>query len=65
MMMGFDLFLIALIGAVAYAFGWRPSFNQARPADNNQTPAEILKARYAGGEISRDEFEQMSRDLKS
>ena len=63
MMLGFDLILIALIGAAAYAFGWRPQFNPTGPANNSQTPAEILKARYARGEISREEFEQMSRDL--
>jgi putative membrane protein len=26
-------------------------------------PLEILKRRYASGEISRDEYEQMKRDL--
>lgn len=65
MMMGFDLILIALVGAVAYALGWRPRFNQAEPANHSLTPVEILKARYARGEISREEFEQMSRDLNS
>lgn len=64
MMMGFELILIALIGAVAYAFGWRPQFNQGRPANNSQPPSEILKARYAGGEISREEYEQARRDLE-
>jgi putative membrane protein len=64
-MMGFALLIpLLLIGAVVvFALGWRPQFNQAGPANNSQSPAEILKARYAGGEISREEFEQISRDL--
>jgi putative membrane protein len=63
MMMGLDLILIALIGGVAYALGFRPQINPSRPADTSQTPGEILKARYASGEISREEYEQMRRDL--
>ena len=65
MMMGFGLIvLLLLIGVVAYAFGWRPQVNQTWPAQTSQTPLEILKARYAGGEITRDEYGQMRRDLE-
>ena len=57
-MMGFGLILtLVVIGAIAYALGWRPQFNQSGPAETNQTPLEILKARYARGEISREEYE--------
>ena len=66
-MMGFDLLLVVLVGAIAYALGWRPQFNQAGqagPAQTGQTPLEILKARYARGEISREEYDQMRRDLE-
>ncbi len=62
-MMGFELILI--VGVIAYALGWRPQFNQTRPAQTSQTPVEILKARYAGGEITREEYEQARRDLES
>lgn len=61
MMMGFELILI--VGVLAYALGWRPQFNQSGPAQTSQTPAEILKARYASGEITREEYEQTLRDL--
>ena len=64
-MMGFGLIIpILLVGAVAYALGWRPQFNQARPTQSDQTPLDILKARYARGEIGREEYEQMRRDLE-
>ena len=62
MMMGFGLIVpLLLIGVVAYALGWRPQFNQTGPAQTSQTPVEILKARYAGGEITREVYEQMRR----
>ncbi|HZD56185.1 MAG TPA: SHOCT domain-containing protein [Anaerolineales bacterium] len=62
MMMGFELILI--VGVLAYALGWRPQFNQSGPAQSSRTPAEILKARYARGEITREEYEQTRRDLE-
>jgi putative membrane protein len=64
-MMGFSLIVpLLLIGGVAYALGWRPQLNQGGPAQTGQTALEILKARYARGEISREEFEQARRDLE-
>ncbi len=48
-MMGFGLiFVVVLIGLVAYAMGWRPNFNQqppAQPSSSAQTPLDILKER--------------------
>ena len=65
MMMGFGLILpLLLIGVVAYALGWRPQFNQMSLAQTSQSPVEILKARYARGEITREEYEQVRRDLE-
>ncbi len=61
-MMGVELILV--VGIIAYALGLRPQFNPARPAQTIQTPVEILKARYANGEISREEYEQQRRDLE-
>jgi len=64
-MMGLGLIVpLLLIGVVVYALGWRPQSNQTGPAQSNQTPVEILKARYARGEISREEYDQMYRDLE-
>lgn len=65
MMMGFGLIVpLILIGVVAYALGWRPQSNQSGPVQTRQTPSEILKARYARDEISREEYEQMRQDLE-
>lgn len=65
MMMGFGLVVpLLLIGAIAYALGWRPQSNQTGPAQTGQTPLELLKARYARGEISREQYDQMRRDLE-
>ncbi len=62
MMMGVELILVA--GIIAYALGLRPQFNRIKPAQTSQTPVEILKARYASGEITREEYEQRCRDLE-
>ena len=62
MMMGFELILI--VGVIAYALGWRPQFNQTKPAPTSPTPLELLKARYARGAISREEYDQLRQDLE-
>ena len=64
MIFEFLLLPLLLVGAIAYALGWRPQFNQTGPAHTSQTPAEILKVRYASGEITREEYDQMRRDLE-
>jgi putative membrane protein len=65
-MMGFGLIIpLLVIGGIAYALGWRPQFNQSGPAHTGQTPLELLKARFVRGEISREEYEQMRRDLEA
>jgi len=65
MMMGFGLIVpLLLIGAVVYALGWRTQSNQTGPAPTNRAPVEILKARYARGEITREVYEQVRRELE-
>jgi putative membrane protein len=64
-MMGFGLIApLLLISVAAYALGWRPPLNQSGPAPTSQPPVEVLKARYARGEITREEYEQVRRDLE-
>ena len=63
-MMGLDLILVlVIVGGIAYALGWRPQFNQTGPAESKQTPLELLKERYARGEITREQYDQMRLDL--
>jgi putative membrane protein len=62
MSLGMILPLI-LIGVVVYALMVQQS-NQKGPAPSNQTPLEALKERYARGEVTREEYEQVRRDLE-
>jgi len=64
-MMGFGLIIpLLVIGGIAYALGWRPQSNQTGSAKTKQTPLELLKERYARGEISREEYEQVRGELE-
>jgi putative membrane protein len=55
------LLLIVLIGVVVY-FIIRQQ-NIGKSETTGETPLEILKKRYAKGEISREEYERMKNDL--
>jgi putative membrane protein len=37
---------------------------RSRTEDDKETPLEILKKRFAKGEISKEQFEQMKKDLE-
>jgi putative membrane protein len=65
MTMGF-LWLVPLIFVgllVAYLLGRRPEAGLQPPGRQDQSSLEILKDRYARGEISREEYQEMRRDL--
>lgn len=47
---------VLLVWGVSSLFG-------ARPPSREETPLEILRRRYASGEISQEEFEQARRTL--
>lgn len=65
-MMGLWLIVpLAIIGAVAWVLGMRPQSNQNVQLPTGSSPLDILKARYADGEITREEYEQMRRDLEA
>ena len=56
------LFLAAVVTGIIYMFrnfsrrgGWR--------SHREESPLEILQKRYARGEISKEEFEEMKRNL--
>jgi len=57
------LFIAAIIacGVMVGGWGrWQRSFSQGTRSD----AVEILRTRYAAGEIIKEEFEQMKRDLQ-
>jgi putative membrane protein len=66
--MGFGWFLTILfwalivLGAVALVKWLLPGQG---PAGAGRGPLEILKERYARGEITREQYEQMRRDIES
>jgi len=65
LMMGLWLIVpLLLIGSVASALGWWPQLHSTGSTQTNQTPFEILQARYARGEISREEYDQIHHDLE-
>lgn len=41
----------------------RPLFKTNKQESDNETPLEILKRRYADGEIDQEEFEKRKKDL--
>lgn len=71
-MMGSILFLpLLLIGLIVIALGWHPWESERSRGERlrhnqttGQTPLEILKARYARGELTRGEYEAMRRELE-
>lgn len=52
---------ILIIGVLAY-FAY--SYYKKKQPDSEESPIEILKKRYARGEISREEFESLKRELE-
>ena len=68
MFMGFGLiFTVLIIGAIVYALGWRPQGqnNLVASPGSAQSALDITKERYARGELSKEEFEQIRHDLIS
>lgn len=68
MMMGFGLtWLIVIVAAVAYLMGWRPeNLNLGGPRErrDERTPLQILKERYARGEVTKDEYDRVRAELE-
>lgn len=52
------LFWVLVILGIVVLVKWL-----AGSAPRSETPVDILKERYAKGELTRDQFEQMKRDL--
>lgn len=62
--MGFGWIISLILIAVGIWFVIRLNQNQNNKGDSlDQDPLEIVKNRYARGEISKAEFERMKKDL--
>ncbi len=60
------LFLIAIVvGLIYLAQSTIGRQNISKKLGPKEDPLEILKTRYAKGEISKEEFEQIKKDLAS
>jgi putative membrane protein len=55
--------LVILIGIVLLVIWAVKRFTSGNVASSTQTPREILQVRYARGEITRDQYQQMVSDL--
>jgi putative membrane protein len=57
-------FWVLLIACIIFAVRWAVHQRRALPSGrDSDAPLEILKRRYARGELDTNEFERMKRDL--
>ncbi len=60
----FDVFWGLLILVLILLARWLWGSSQKKPEEMSpESPLDILKRRYAGGEIDKEEFEQKKNDL--
>ena len=65
MIVGFVIWLL-IFGGIAALVVWAITRATKRGGTNSGTsPIDIAKERYAKGEISKEQFEQIKRDLSS
>ncbi len=58
------LILIVLVAVIIYFVIERSRGNGAGGGATDETPVEILKKRYAKGEITKEEFERMKNEIE-
>jgi putative membrane protein len=56
------IFWVVVIGLTVWAVR---RFTEPRPTQANQGPLDIARERYARGELTREQFEQLRQDLQS
>lgn len=59
------LILVVLVVAIVYFLLQRGKSDSSGEAFTQETPLEILKKRYAKGEITKEEFERMKDEIES
>lgn len=64
-MFGMLLFWVLIIAGIVVLVKWLAGSQGAAAAPPAKTALDIVKERYARGEIDKEEFEQKKRDLSS
>lgn len=59
------LFWIAVLVGLFFLIKWAVQQGRSGDQKRDESPLEILKKRYARGEIDKEEFEQKKKDLLS
>ncbi|MBA7690573.1 hypothetical protein ES703_99102 [subsurface metagenome] len=63
--MGMLVLLVIIVAAGAFAYSYyRKRGGKGLFSQENDEALDLAKRRYANGEISREEFEQIKRDLE-
>jgi putative membrane protein len=63
--MGMLIVLVIIVAAGAFAYSYyRKRGGKGLFSQENDEAMDLAKRRYANGEISREEFEQIKRDLE-
>ena len=59
------IWMILFWGAIIWLVVWGINKLSRRDASEKTTPVEIAKMRYARGEITKEQFEQIKKDLSA
>lgn len=58
------LFWILIIVGAVFLINWVIRQSRFSKTEDSESPLEILKKRYAKGEIDKEKFEKMKKDLE-